>query len=80
MKEPSCDLKDLIDNNEGLILLTGNSANFFGKLFYKNKLKDFNQILKGLKLVSDYLDKSILQPNNMPHPKSRIEFLNSIKE
>ena len=49
MKEPSCDLKDLIDNNEGLILLTGNSANFFGKLFYKNKLKDFNQILNSLK-------------------------------
>ena len=49
LKEPSCDLKDLIDNNEGLILLTGNSTNFFGKLFYKNKLKDFNQILKLLK-------------------------------
>ena len=49
MKEPSCDLKDLIDNNEGLILLTGNSTNFFGKLFYKNKLKDFNQILNSLK-------------------------------
>ena len=49
LKEPSCDLKDLIDNNEGLILLTGNSTNFFGKLFYKNKLKDFNQILNSLK-------------------------------
>ena len=49
MKEPSCDLKDLIDNNEGLILLTGNSTNFFGKLFFKNKLKDFNQILNSLK-------------------------------
>ena len=49
LKEPSCDLKDLIDNNEGLILLTGNSTNFFGKLFYKNKLKDFNQILNTLK-------------------------------
>ena len=49
LKEPSCDLKDLIDNNEGLILLTGNSTNFFGKLFYKNKLKDFKQILNSLK-------------------------------
>ena len=49
MKEPSCDLKVLIDNNEGLILLTGNSTNFFGKLFYKNKLKDLNQILNSLK-------------------------------
>ena len=49
MTEPSCNLKDLTDNNEGLILLTGNFTNFFGKLFYKNKLKDFEQILISLK-------------------------------
>ena len=47
--DPSCSLQDLLDNNEGLILLTGNYTNFFGKLFYKNKLKDFEQILKSLK-------------------------------
>ena len=47
--EPSCNLKDLIDHNEGLILLTGNYNNFFGKLFYKNKLKDLEQILNSLK-------------------------------
>ncbi len=49
MQEPSCHLKDLTENNEGLILLTGNYTNFFGKLFYKNKLKDFEQILNSLK-------------------------------
>ncbi len=47
--EPSCSLKDLIDNSEGLILLTGNFTNFFGKLFFKNKLKDFEKILISLK-------------------------------
>ena len=47
--DPSCSLKDLINNNEGLILLTGNYKNFFGQLFYKNKLKDFLQILNSLK-------------------------------
>ena len=47
--EPSCNLKDLLDNSEGLILLTGNYTNYFGKLFYKNKLKDFEQILNSLK-------------------------------
>ncbi len=41
---------------------------------------DFNQTFKGLKLVSDYLEKSILIPNNISFPKSRIDFLNSIKE
>ncbi len=49
MKDPSCELKDLISNNKDLILLTGNYTNFFGKLFYKNKLKDFEQILISLK-------------------------------
>ena len=45
-----------------------------------NDVVDFNQILSGLKLVNDYLDKSILKPNNISHPKSRIEFFNIIKE
>jgi DNA polymerase-3 subunit alpha len=49
MKDPYCTLKDLFNNNQGLILLTGNYTNFFGQLFYKNKLKDFEQILSTLK-------------------------------
>ncbi len=49
MDDPSCSLKEISENNEGLILLTGNYTNFFGQLFYKNKLKDFEQILCSLK-------------------------------
>ena len=50
-------------------------------LVEKNEnIQDFNQIFSGLKLISDYLDKSILRPNNISHPKSRIDFLNLIKE
>ena len=45
-----------------------------------NEVVDFNQMFSGLKLISDYLEKSILRPNNISHPKSRIEFLNAIKE
>ena len=41
---------------------------------------DMDQIFNGFKLVSDYLDKSILKPNNITQPKSRIEFLNLLKE
>jgi DNA polymerase-3 subunit alpha len=47
--DPSCELNDLITNNEDLILLTGNYSNFFGKLFYSNKIKDFEKIIKSLK-------------------------------
>ena len=49
LTEPSCCLEDLRNNNEDLLLLTGNYKNFFGKLFYKNKLKDFEEILNSLK-------------------------------
>jgi DNA polymerase III subunit alpha len=48
-EDPSCDLNDLISNNKDLILLTGNYYNFFGKLLYANKIKDFEKIIKSLK-------------------------------
>ena len=47
--DAACNLEDLINNNEDLILLTGNNQNFFGKLFFKNKLKDIAEIFKLLK-------------------------------
>jgi DNA polymerase III subunit alpha len=49
MEDPSCDLNDLISNNKDLILLTGNYHNFFGRLLYANKIKDFEKIIKSLK-------------------------------
>jgi DNA polymerase III subunit alpha len=49
IEDPSCDLNDLISNNKDLILLTGNYYNFFGKLFYANKIKDFEKIMISLK-------------------------------
>ena len=45
-----------------------------------NEMNDFKQIFSGLKLITDYLDKSILRPNNISHPKSRIDFLNILKD
>ncbi len=41
---------------------------------------DIKQISNGFKLVTDYLEKSILKPNNILQPKSRIDFLNLLKE
>ena len=40
---------------------------------------DINILLSGLKLVGDYLDKTILKPNNLSYPNSRVIFLNSLK-
>ena len=36
-------------------------------------------LLKGLKLVGDYLDKTILKPNNITFPNTRIDFVNILK-
>ena len=44
-----------------------------------NKDVDLNNLLKGLKLVSDYLEKSILKPNNINLPHSRQYFVNLLK-
>ncbi len=41
--------------------------------------EDMNSLLTGLKLLSDYLEKSILKPNNLNQPLSRIQFINSLK-
>tara|TARA_Y100000389_G_scaffold36213_1_gene30800 strand:- start:1580 stop:2260 length:681 start_codon:yes stop_codon:yes gene_type:complete len=41
--------------------------------------KDLDTLLNGLKLVGDYLDKTILKPNNLTHPISRLHFINTLK-
>ena len=40
---------------------------------------DLKNLLKGLKLISDYLEKSILKPNNLNLPTSRTDFINLLK-
>jgi DNA polymerase III subunit alpha len=49
--EPNCNIDDLISNNEGIILLTGNYNNLFGKLFYANKEKNINSLIEKIKDV-----------------------------
>ena len=41
--------------------------------------EDIETLKNGLKLVSDYLEKSILKPNNLNQPVSRIQFINTLK-
>ena len=40
---------------------------------------DLKNLLTGLKLISDYLEKSILKPNNLNLPASRSYFVNLLK-
>ena len=50
-------------------------------LVEKNKnIEDLSTLLNGLKLVGDYLDKTILKPNNLTQPISRIQFISTLKQ
>ena len=40
---------------------------------------EIKNLIKGLKLISDYLEKSIFKPNNINYPISRLHFVNLLK-
>jgi len=49
-------------------------------LIEKNtEVDDINILLDGLKLVGDFMDKTIMKPNNINFPASRNQFMNSLK-
>ena len=49
-------------------------------LIEKNELvNDLGTLLDGLKLVGDFMDKTVLKPNNINFPISRNQFINSLK-
>ena len=75
LEEPSCEIKDLLENNKDLIMLTGNYRDFFGKLFDSNKLKIINETLILLKKNFDnrlYLE---VQRHNEPDESNFENFL-----
>ena len=42
-------------------------------------VNDLNTLLKGVNLVSDFLEKTILKPNNLNYPISRTYFIKTLK-
>ena len=48
-EDPACEVQDLIENNQDIVMLTGNYRDFFGKLFQSNKIKVFKETLEYLK-------------------------------
>ena len=50
-------------------------------LINKNeKVDDINILLDGLKLIADFMDKTILKPNNINFPITRNNFIQSLKK
>ena len=80
------ELKNIVEkeiiNNEANYYVTSSTEKKIVPNFLvedNNKDVDLKNLLKGLKLVSDYLEKSILKPNNINFPISRQYFVNLLK-
>tara|TARA_Y100000816_G_scaffold230442_1_gene175659 strand:+ start:222 stop:902 length:681 start_codon:yes stop_codon:yes gene_type:complete len=43
------------------------------------EITDIKILINGLKLVNDYLEKTILRPNNLSYPSNRNFFINTLK-
>jgi len=81
------EFKDLVDKQ-----VTNNQLQYFASSSVEKKLvpnflveknrnkEDLSTLLNGLKLVGDYLDKTILKPNNLTQPTSRIQFISTLKQ
>ena len=80
------ELKNMVEKE-----IVSNQINYFVKTSTEKKIIpnflidrsndniDLKSLLKGLKLVTDYLEKSILKPNNINVPTSRLDFINLLK-
>ena len=73
--------KQIIDNKLQYISKSSKEKKIIPNfLIEKNSnSEDIKTLLSGLKLVGDYLDKTILKPNNLSQPISRLQFISTLK-
>ena len=74
--------EEIVNGKKLYFVSNNNDKKYVPNFIVENnkEIDDFKQISNGLKLITDYLDKSILRPNNISHPRSRIDFLNTLKD
>ena len=80
------ELENLVDKK-----IIGNELKYYSKSVSNKKIipnflidknenfVDKNNLLNGLILVGNYLEKTILKPNNLRQPISRLNFINTLK-
>ena len=73
--------KEIVDNKIKYFVKSSSEKKIIPNfLIDENKENvDLKNLLKGLRLVTDYLEKSILKPNNLNLPSSRTHFVNLLK-
>ena len=73
--------KEIIDNKTVYIAKSVTEKKIVPNFLIDNdeNLNNSKDFLNGLKLVGDFMDKTILKPNNVNYPLSRNQFINSLK-
>ena len=73
--------KEIVDSEVNYYVKSSTEKKSIPNFLINENNTDVNlqNLLKGLKLVSDYLEKSILKPNNLNLPTSRTHFINLLK-
>ncbi len=73
--------KDILENKTVYYVSSSSERKYVPNFLIEKNLEvnDLKTLLNGLKLVGDYLDKTILKPNNLNYPDSRLLFINSFK-
>ena len=73
---------EIVDNKKIYFVLSNQEKKLIPNFLVENNFNEMNKenLLAALKLTSDYLDKAILKPNNITHPKSRNDLINLIKK
>jgi len=73
--------KDTVDNKTIYFATSSTEKKYVPNFLIEKdvEVNDLKTLLNGLKLVGDYLDKTILKPNNINYPSSRLLFINSLE-
>ena len=75
-------VKKIIENNKSKYFVESQTEKKIVPNFLvenNNEVADKNDLIRGIQIVTSYLDKNILQPNNLNHPLQRVDFINTLK-
>ena len=70
---------EIINNKKKYFVKSNSTIKYVPNfLVEKNNVTDQKSLILGLKIITDYLNKSVLSINNISHPLARINFINSL--
>ena len=74
--------KDIIENKTLYYASSTTEKRYVPNFLIEKDLEvnDLKTLMTGLKLVGDYLDKTILKPNNIIQPINRVQFISTLKD